>query len=82
MRFQLCLAAALCAAFTFVSSTETAFAGVAKENYAAWVTKVDGEGTARLRRKAGTESVVGVAQEILPGDRITTDNRSIVELAL
>jgi hypothetical protein len=82
MRFQLCLAAAFCAAFTFVSSTENAFAEAAKENYAAWVTKVDGEGTARLRRKAGTESVVGVDQKILPGDRITTDNRSIVELAL
>ena len=83
MRLQLCLWAAFCATFTFTSLiTEASASTGAKRGYAAWVTKVDGDGIAKVRRKAGTESVVGVDQEILPGDRITTDNRSAVELAL
>ena len=46
------------------------------------IISVDGKGTAKVRRKAGTESVAGAAQELRPGDKITTDAASVVQLRL
>jgi hypothetical protein len=52
------------------------------EKIFAMVSKVEGKGTAKLRRAIGTESVVGSQMEVYPGDRIVTDDDSTVDLAL
>jgi hypothetical protein len=46
------------------------------------ISKIDGDGIAKVRRKSGVESVAGVNQELFTGDRISTDARSIVEIML
>lgn len=46
------------------------------------IISVDGKGTAKVRRNSGTESVAGAAQELKPGDKITTDNATVVQVRL
>lgn len=46
------------------------------------ISKVEGDGIAKVRRKSGIETVAGEKQELFEGDRITTDSRSVVELML
>jgi hypothetical protein len=46
------------------------------------VISVDGKGTAKVRHKSGIESVVGIKAVLLPGDKITTDANSVVQLML
>lgn len=71
---------ALGLAFTGLSAEAgTAFnAGIST----AAISKVDGDGIAKVRRKSGVESVAGVNQELFIGDRLTTDARTAVEIML
>lgn len=77
-RLILLLAAVLA---TFVPFTG-AHAGEEAERIFAVVSKVEGSGNARVRRAAGTESVVGEQMEIYAGDRIFTDDTSTVDMLL
>lgn len=53
-----------------------------REAATAAISKVDGDGVAKVRRKSGVESVAGEKQELFDGDKITTDARSVVEIML
>ena len=46
------------------------------------ITKVEGDGVAKVRRKSGIQSVAGKQQKLFPGDTITTDAKSTVEMIL
>src|SRR5262245_17270764 len=48
----------------------------------ALISKVEGAGTARVRRTVGTEAVAGERMEIFPGDQIVTDEASTVDVLL
>jgi hypothetical protein len=52
------------------------------EKIFATVTKVDGNGTPKVRRMQGTEAVVGEKMEIFSGDRVITDDNSSVDILL
>lgn len=49
---------------------------------AATVVSVEGQGTAKARKKIGTESVLAQAQQLFAGDRIMTDEQTVVQLML
>jgi hypothetical protein len=79
---KLCLLSAI-AAFLITGQPQQVWAAKsANDKPYATVVKVDGDGFPKVRRRAGTVSTAGVEQEILAGDRIITDGKSIVELAL
>ncbi|MGZ3696035.1 MAG: FecR family protein [Bdellovibrionota bacterium] len=46
------------------------------------VSRVEGKGSARIRRVMGTEAIVGKQMEVHVGDRIITDDSSTVEIVL
>ncbi|MGE3261493.1 MAG: FecR domain-containing protein [Bacteriovoracia bacterium] len=69
-------------ATVLVASVPPAGADAAEERIFAVVSKVEGSGNARVRREAGTESVVGEQMEIYAGDRIFTDDTSTVDILL
>lgn len=66
---------------TFISFSAAAAEPEAQKIFAV-ISKVEGSGTAKVRRVAGTESVVGQQMEIFAGDRIFTDDTSTVEVVL
>lgn len=75
------LAAAVIAAFllTFFSLPQ---ASANDLKIGASVIKVEGDGQAKVRRKNGMEVRAGVPLSVFPGDKITTDDKSLVELLL
>jgi hypothetical protein len=48
----------------------------------ATVLSVDGKGVAKLRRKAGTETTVASLQQLQAGDKVITDDKTVVQLTL
>ncbi|RZA06059.1 MAG: hypothetical protein EOP11_11280 [Proteobacteria bacterium] len=48
----------------------------------ATVVSIDGKGVAKLRRKSGTETTVAPLQQLQAGDKITTDDKTVVQITL
>lgn len=49
---------------------------------AATVISLDGKGLAKLRRKSGVETSLALLQQLNAGDKITTDDKTVAQLAL